>query len=53
MGQEKYKVLVEEPEGKITLVRCMHIYEDNIKTGFRIIVFENVDRIKMTWSRDQ
>jgi hypothetical protein len=38
-----YKILVEEPEGKISLRRPMHRWKDNIKMDLGDIELEDVE----------
>jgi hypothetical protein len=56
MGEEMnsaYKTLVEKPEGKRTLVRPRHRWEDNIKLDLREIGLEGVDWLHLAQNRDR
>jgi hypothetical protein len=48
-----YKILVENPEGKIHLGGPMRITEDNIKMDLREVWFGGVDWIHLAQDRDR
>jgi hypothetical protein len=48
-----YKVLLRMPEGKRPLGRPKHRWEVGIKMDFWLIVWDNVERIHLTESRDR
>jgi hypothetical protein len=48
-----YKILVGKPEGKRTLRRPKHRFEDNIKMDHREIEWEGVDWMHMAQDKDQ
>jgi hypothetical protein len=55
MGEmrNRYNILVGKPEGKRTLVRPRHRWEDNIRMDFKEIGWEGVYWIHLTQDRDQ
>jgi hypothetical protein len=48
-----YRVLVGKPEGKKSLGRSRHRWEDNIEMDFKEIEWEGVDWINLAKDRDK
>jgi hypothetical protein len=48
-----YKILVGKPEGKKPLGRPSRRWEDNIRTDFKEIGWEDMDRMNLGEDRDQ
>jgi len=48
-----YKILARKPEGKRSLGRYRHRWEDNIRLDTREMRWEDVDRIHLAHVRDQ
>jgi hypothetical protein len=48
-----YKILVRRPEGKRSLGRHRHRWEDNIRMDLREIGWEGMDWIHLAQDRDQ
>jgi hypothetical protein len=48
-----HKILVGKPEGKWSLGRTTHRWENNIKIIFKDINFEDLDWIHLAQVRDQ
>jgi len=55
MGEVRnaYKILVGSPEGKRTLEKCRHRWEDNIRVNLRNIGWKGVDWFQQAQDRDQ
>jgi hypothetical protein len=51
-GRNVYRVLVGKPEGKSTLARPRHGWEDGIKMDLKEIGWEGVEWIHLAWDRD-
>jgi hypothetical protein len=46
-------IVVREPEGKRPFGRPSHKWEENMKMGLKVIVFEDVNRIHLAQVRNQ
>jgi len=55
MGERRgvYRVLVGKPEGKRTLGRTRHLWEDNIEMDLQELVREGTDWIELAQDRDR
>jgi hypothetical protein len=55
MGDKRgvYRVLVARPEGKRSLERPRHRYEDNIKIDLQEVGWQGTDRIYVDEDRDR
>jgi hypothetical protein len=51
--RKAYRVLVGKPEGKRSLWRFRHRWEDNIKMDLREMGWGGMDQIHLTQGRDQ
>ena len=52
-GRGVYRVLVEKPEGRRTLGRPRHRWEDNIKMDLKEVRCEDMDWIEVAQDRDR